>query len=607
MIAAWMLYTLAVTALLFAGASAAEYVARAARVPARFVWAAAMLAALGLSGRALTRGPEAQRDIAVPAAVAAGRSSDRLVIAGYTQPTTQQAIDVTPAGAIHDFVIAAREGAAAIRRIAGRLDAARLDVARFDRWNAGLVALCLVATCVAFLWLVGALARLRAIESGLAAEMIDDEVVLVSNDVGPAIFGIIRARVVLPRWVLSLPGSDRNIILAHERQHAAAFDPALLCAAAVALALQPWNVALWALFAGLRFALEADCDRRVLATTGDARRYGRLLVSVYERTMPTLIPHIAFVERPSDLERRIRRMTRRPRLVSIAGATAAVLTLLLSTAAWTIAAPVRWAGGQARAESRVQLLPPVTTVGRGVTRASALQSKISAINVTSIASQGTLPPLGLTPSITLPRTEVHEAPMPSMPLEREGPCKPRGAAQRPDVSMHMIGDNLIVNPACTVDGDVVMVALDSSRVLVAWRDKAEADIQNIEYLIFTTDAGSVPQNLTWSTTAGHAELGGSTFYFASPASGVPSAAFGPSNTAFPNIDSTALHFVVRRLEILRKPSVPWDVLRQLPTAPRCTAPVIIIDGVVTSDARAAQAAETRDCFIVNGQMIRLLR
>ena len=56
MIAAWMLYTVAVTLLLLAAASAAEYVARAARKPTRTVWAVAMIVALGLSVRALITG-----------------------------------------------------------------------------------------------------------------------------------------------------------------------------------------------------------------------------------------------------------------------------------------------------------------------------------------------------------------------------------------------------------------------------------------------------------------------------------------------------------------------------------------------------------------------
>jgi hypothetical protein len=431
MIAAWMLYTLAVTALLFAGATAAEYVARALRAPARFVWAAAMLAALGLSGRALTRGPEPQSVIAAAGAIVVGHSSDRLVIATNTQPATQRAIDVPPPGSIHNFLITAREGAAALRRTAGRLDAARFDVARldvarfdvarFDRWNVGLVALCLTATGVAFLWLVGALARLRAIESGLAAEVVDDEVVLVSNDVGPAIFGIVRARIVLPRWVLSLPQSDRNIILVHERQHAAAFDPALLCAAAVALALQPWNVALWALFAGLRFALEADCDRRVLATTGDARRYGRLLVSVYERTIPRLVPQVAFVERPSDLERRIRRMTRRPRLLSVAGAASALATLVLSTAAWAMSAPARRTVSETlMAQPRVSQLAAAMTTDERAGRPTPAP-KMALITVLGVAPHMAIPSPMLTPSIVTPSPAVQESPAPSASFVREGP------------------------------------------------------------------------------------------------------------------------------------------------------------------------------------------
>ena len=56
MIVAWMLYTIAVTLLLLAGATAAEYVARAVRAPTRAVWAAAMVVALGLSVRAIIVG-----------------------------------------------------------------------------------------------------------------------------------------------------------------------------------------------------------------------------------------------------------------------------------------------------------------------------------------------------------------------------------------------------------------------------------------------------------------------------------------------------------------------------------------------------------------------
>src|SRR6185503_3182437 len=106
----------------------------------------------------------------------------------------------------------------------------------------------------------------------------------------PALLGVLRSRIVLPEWVLQLPARERDAILAHERNHAAAHDPAMLVAAVLVVALQPWNVALWALLARLHTAIEADCDRRVLDAMADCdgRWYGRLLISVYERTTPGL-------------------------------------------------------------------------------------------------------------------------------------------------------------------------------------------------------------------------------------------------------------------------------------------------------------------------------
>jgi hypothetical protein len=74
--------------------------------------------------------------------------------------------------------------------------------------------------------------------------------------------------------------------------------------------VQPWNVALWAAFARLRFAIEADCDGRVLAARIDVRRYGRLLLKVLELT-PRAPP-------------------RRPALPSLAAAAAAAALLLIA-------------------------------------------------------------------------------------------------------------------------------------------------------------------------------------------------------------------------------------------------------------------------------------
>ena len=55
MIAAWMLYTIIVSLVLFAGAIAFEFVARTLGIPTRWVWAGAIVAVLTLSFTALTR------------------------------------------------------------------------------------------------------------------------------------------------------------------------------------------------------------------------------------------------------------------------------------------------------------------------------------------------------------------------------------------------------------------------------------------------------------------------------------------------------------------------------------------------------------------------
>lgn len=601
MIAAWMLYTVAVTLLLFAGASAAEYLARAIRVPARVVWAAAILVALGLSGRALARGAKPQHEVVATQATDTLRLP--MTFATIPAPSTErQSAPASRAATDQSFLIAAR---GEVRRVVGRLDVFSLDVARFERWNAWLVAVWIVASGVAFIWLAGSLLRLWLIERELATELVDEHPVLVSRDVGPAIFGIVRSQIVVPRWVLSLPRPERQIILAHEEQHAAALDPALLYAAAVAVALQPWNLVLWALFARLRFAIEADCDRRVLGATGDARRYGRLLVTVYERTTPSLMPSVAFVERASDLERRIHRMTRRPRLVSMASAGSVLAMLVLSTAAWTMSAPVRPTVSETLiAGPRAWPLPPVVTTGERAGPTPRLP-KMGVITVLGVAPVTTIPSLKLTPSSETRLSGMHGLPTAATPSTREAPCKKRSGQLRPDVSVPGTGGIATANPTCTIDGDVVVLALDSSRVLVAWRDTADAGIQNVEYAVLTIEGGTVPPNLSWSTRAGHAEFRTSTYYFASPSPGIPAVAFG-SVAGFRDIDPAALRFVVQRWVFMMRPAVTWDVLRQLPSSPRCNEPVdrplIIIDGVT----QVSHVERDRACFVVGGQIVRLL-
>jgi hypothetical protein len=372
---------------------------------------------------------------------------------------------------------------------------------------------------------------------------------------------------------LSLPQPERRIILAHERQHAAAFDPAMVYAAALVLALQPWNVALWAVFARFRLALEADCDRRVLGITGDVRRYGTLLVEVCARTTPSAAPHIAFVERPSNLERRIRRMTHQPRLRSVAGASAVLAAMVLSTAAWTVSAPARQAPAVSRAartpfsgRARVWQLQPVVTVA---------------------------PRTSESPPTVRDSTPIVEPSSGPAPMLAAGPgrCMHDGRLAGPGLSEAVQGSG------CAIDGEMVVLALDTAHILVAIRDTADAGRQAIDFMVFAV-RGAPAVNGS-AHLAGHAELRGRNFYFAA-GPGYPAIAFGQSAGELQERYPDATRFVFSNVEILRRPAVTWDVLRQLPGAARCTVPSarIIVDGTLISDGEPNSV-----CFVAGGRPV----
>lgn len=275
MTAQWMLYCLAVGALLSLGALAAERAMRAFRLPQRWVWAAAMLLTLALpaAARWLPRSPER-----IPAPVPAqdGVASTRLRLA--------------------DFPAAAQAARA-------RIDAAALDRSLALAW-AGLSA----ASLLALLAAAGVMARRRR---GWRAAEVDGVPVLLSADTGPAVVGLLRGRIVLPEWVVRDASAEvRALLLEHEREHLRAGDPRLLALGLAAVALAPWNPAAWWQLRRLRLAMEVDCDARVLARRADVRAYGTLLLEVGRRAAGgRLVAAAAFSEPRSFLERRIRIMT----------------------------------------------------------------------------------------------------------------------------------------------------------------------------------------------------------------------------------------------------------------------------------------------------------
>ncbi|MHB1169477.1 MAG: M56 family metallopeptidase [Longimicrobiales bacterium] len=201
--------------------------------------------------------------------------------------------------------------------------------------------LLLVAWLMASVLILGVIAlsvlRLRMLRRGWREAELDGESVLLSGDVGPAVVGLRRTRIVMPGWVLGIDRELRRLLLLHEREHMRARDPLLLVAGLAALVVAPWNPFVWIQFFRLRLAIELDCDARVLRASGDARGYGTLLIEVGRQRSGGAALALAFGEPRSFLEERIRMLPRvlgRRRLVRAGGlAIGAAFVLLLAVCA----------------------------------------------------------------------------------------------------------------------------------------------------------------------------------------------------------------------------------------------------------------------------------
>lgn len=110
--------------------------------------------------------------------------------------------------------------------------------------------------------------------------ILDGVPVVVTDAVGPATVGLLRSHVLVPRWVLAMPGVQRRYVLRHEEEHRSAHDARLLFLASLFIVLVPWNLAIWWQLRRLRLAVEMDCDNRVVGALGDAPAYGELLFKV---------------------------------------------------------------------------------------------------------------------------------------------------------------------------------------------------------------------------------------------------------------------------------------------------------------------------------------
>jgi TonB family protein len=289
MIASWMLYAALVGILMTVAATALDRAAVARRRPTRMIWAAA----LALS-------------IAWPV----GRGIARMT------PERVSPVRLMP------FAITVQSPA--VTSHASALSRAAIDRALLFAW-CGLSALLILR-------LVRGLVTLRRTSTTWTPAEIDGTRVRVSSNVGPALVGLRSMEVVLPEWILSLDQPLRAIVLRHEEEHRSARDPYLLFGATVAVALMPWNLALWLQAKRLRLAIELDCDARVLRAHPSTERYGLLMLTIAQRrsVAPTLFAPM-LTEPTTQLERRIIAMrtgTRRLARVTVYGGSVIALGVL---------------------------------------------------------------------------------------------------------------------------------------------------------------------------------------------------------------------------------------------------------------------------------------
>jgi len=135
--------------------------------------------------------------------------------------------------------------------------------------------------------------------------------VFVSANRGPAVAGVLRPWIVLPRWALAIPERELRMVLLHEEEHLRSRDSVLLAAALALVVLTAWNPVTWWQLRRLRVAMELDCDRRVLRGLPDPSTYAESLLTVAARASGPALGLAAFTERSLSLHRRIIAMTTR--------------------------------------------------------------------------------------------------------------------------------------------------------------------------------------------------------------------------------------------------------------------------------------------------------
>lgn len=292
MSAAWVAYAALVGALVAAAVQLLDAALRLVGRPTRWLWAGALALLVSL------------------VALAPGRASPGVALRAEERPAERVAASTvrprSPDGDVVRAIVAAVRGL-----VSAPLDAAA--AAARGRTppgvEQGLAAGWAVLSALVLLVLVTVHLRLRRARRHWPAARLHGVPVRVAPAVGPAVVGLTRPEIVVPRWLLSLGRREQELVLAHEHEHVRARDPLLLALGWGAVALVPWHPAAWWMLSRLRLAVELDCDRRVLGQGAATAAYGALLIDLAGQGSGFHVGAPALADSASHLERRLRTMT----------------------------------------------------------------------------------------------------------------------------------------------------------------------------------------------------------------------------------------------------------------------------------------------------------
>jgi TonB family protein len=313
---ALLLYALIISATLGAAAWVVDRLLRPLRLETRFVWLAAMSLTVLL------------------VAVAPIRIAQREAEQAQRTATALRDADVTGETGRTNF---------AMRLAAQVIEASDRLPFSLDRV---VTLLWISASAGALLFFVAGYRRQRVLLRSAPRVHMSDVPVRLSDDFGPAVVGLRRAEIVVPRWLLARAPAEQRLVITHEVEHLRAQDPVVLSVAAASTVLLAWNPIMWWSFARLRLAAELDCDGRVLRRGTPTDVYGALLIDLTAASQSVRLGALAFAERPSQLERRLVAMTDRPastsrRRIALTGTAAVALVATLYACASEPVTPER--------------------------------------------------------------------------------------------------------------------------------------------------------------------------------------------------------------------------------------------------------------------------